>query len=165
MSELEKAVDAIINARKIQFYGVGASGYTALDAKYKFMRLGLNVDANLDAHIQAISAVSLTDKDVAVGISFSGSTKDTVETCRLAKEAGAKVIAITNYARSPITSVADIVLLTSAKETPLRSGALTSKIAQLHILDLLYTAVAVKLKDRAVQELNKTAKAVLKKLY
>jgi len=165
MSELEKAVDAIINARKIQFYGVGASGYTALDAKYKFMRLGLNVDANLDAHIQAISAVSLTDKDVAVGISFSGSTKDTVETCRLAKEAGAKVIAITNYARSPITSVADIVLLTSAKETPLRSGALTSKIAQLHILDILYTAVAVKLKDKAVKELNKTAKAVLEKLY
>ncbi|MEQ2129734.1 MurR/RpiR family transcriptional regulator [Caldanaerobacter subterraneus KAk] len=165
ISELEKAVDAIINARKIQFYGVGASGYTALDAKYKFMRLGLNVDANLDAHIQAISAVSLTDKDVAVGISFSGSTKDTVETCRLAKEAGAKVIAITNYARSPITSVADIVLLTSAKETPLRSGALTSKIAQLHILDILYTAVAVRLKDKAVQELNKTAKAVLEKLY
>lgn len=165
MSELEKAVDAIINARKIQFYGVGASGYTALDAKYKFMRLGLNVDANLDAHIQAISAVSLTDKDVAVGISFSGSTKDTVETCRLAKEAGAKVIAITNYARSPITSVADIVLLTSAKETPLRSSALTSKIAQLHVLDILYTAVAVRLKDKAVQELNKTAKAVSEKLY
>lgn len=165
MSELEKAVDAIVNARKIQFYGVGAFGYTALDAKYKFMRLGLNVDANLDAHIQAISAVSLTDKDVAVGISFSGSTKDTVETCRLAKEAGAKVITITNYARSPITSVADIVLLTSAKETPLRSGALTSKIAQIHVLDILYTAVAVRLKDKAVQELNKTAKAVSEKLY
>ncbi|HEY8362173.1 MAG TPA: MurR/RpiR family transcriptional regulator [Tissierellaceae bacterium] len=165
MGELEKAVDAMVNARKIQFYGVGASGYTALDAKYKFMRLGLNVDANLDAHIQAISAVNLTCEDVAVGISFSGSTKDTVETCRLAKEAGAKVICITNYARSPITSVADIVLLTSAKETPLRSGALTSKIAQLHILDILYTAVAVKLKDKAIQELNKTAKAVLEKLY
>jgi len=165
LSELEKAVDAIINARKIQFYGVGASGYTALDAKYKFMRLGLNVDANLDAHIQAISAVSLTEKDVAVGISFSGSTKDTVETCKLAKEAGAKVIAITNYARSPITSVADIVLLTSAKETPLRSGALTSKIAQLHILDILYTAVAVRLKDQTVNMLSKTAKAVLEKLY
>nr|WP_222927628.1 MurR/RpiR family transcriptional regulator [Biomaibacter acetigenes] len=165
MDALEKAVDLIINADKIEFFGVGASGYTALDAKYKFLRLGLKVDANLDAHIQAISAVNLGERDVAVGISFSGSTKDTVETCRLAKNSGAKVICITNYARSPITSVADIVLLTAAKETPLRSGALTSKIAQLHLLDILYTAVAIKMRDKALQGLNKTAKAVLDKLY
>ncbi|MGB9662002.1 MAG: MurR/RpiR family transcriptional regulator [Moorellaceae bacterium] len=165
LKELERAVEAIVNANRIEFYGVGASGYTALDAKYKFLRLGLNVDAMLDAHIQAISAVNLSDKDVAVGISFSGSTKDTVETCRLAKNAGAKVICITNYARSPITSVADIVLLTSVRETPLRSGALTSKIAQLHVLDLLYTTVALRLKDKAVQSLNRTAKAVLEKLF
>lgn len=163
--ELKKAVEAIVNARKIEFFGVGASGYTALDAKYKFMRLGLNIDANLDAHIQAISAVNLNHEDVAVGISFSGSTKDTVATCNLAKKSGATVICITNYARSPITSEADIVLLTSAKETPLRSGALTSKIAQLHIMDILYTAVAVKLKDKALNNLNSTAKAVLEKLY
>ncbi|SNX54584.1 MurR/RpiR family transcriptional regulator [Thermoanaerobacterium sp. RBIITD] len=165
ISELERAVEEITKANKIEIYGVGASGYTALDAKYKFMRLGLNVDANLDAHIQAISAVNLNENDVAIGISFSGSTKDTVETCRLAKESGAKIICITNYARSPITAVADIILLTSAKETPLRSGALTSKIAQLHILDILYTCVAIKMKDKAVQGLNKTAKAVLDKLY
>lgn len=165
LKELERAVEAIVNANRIEFYGVGASGYTALDAKYKFLRLGLNVDAMLDAHIQAISAVNLSDQDVAVGISFSGSTKDTVETCRLAKNAGAKVICITNYARSPITSVADIVLLTSVRETPLRSGALTSKIAQLHVLDLLYTTVALRLKDKAVQSLNRTAKAVLEKLF
>ncbi|MFO7154053.1 MAG: MurR/RpiR family transcriptional regulator [Caldicoprobacter oshimai] len=165
LEEVERAVDAIVKARKIDFYGVGASGYTALDAKYKFMRLGLNVDANLDAHIQAISAANLKEGDVAVGISFSGSTKDTVATCQLAKKSGATVICITNYARSPITTVADIVLLTSAKETPLRSGALTSKIAQLHVLDILYTAVAIRLKDKAVQALDKTAKAVLDKLY
>lgn len=165
LNELERAVDAILKANKIEIFGVGASGYTALDAKYKFMRLGLNVNANLDPHIQAISAVGLHDGDVAIGISFSGSTKDTVETCRLAKEAGAKIICITNYARSPITSNADIVLLTSARETPLRSGALTSKIAQLHLLDILYTAVAIRLKDKAVQNINKTAKAVLDKLY
>lgn len=163
--ELKDATNALVNAKKIHFFGVGASGYTALDAKYKFMRLGLDVDANLDAHIQAISAASLGKDDVAVGISFSGSTKDTVATCRLARQSGATVICITNFARSPITSEADIVLLTSAKETPLRSGALTSKIAQLHILDILYTAVAVKLKDKALNNLNRTAKAVLEKLF
>jgi len=165
LKEIERAVDTIVNAQRIDFYGVGASGYTALDAKYKFMRLGLNVHADLDPHIQAISAANLKEGDVGIGISFSGSTKDTVATCRLAKKSGATVICITNYARSPITTVADIVLLTSAKETPLRSGALTSKIAQLHVLDILYTAVAIRLKDKAVQALDKTAKAVLDKLY
>lgn len=165
LSELEKAINAILNANKIEIFGVGASGYTALDAKYKFMRLGLNVSANLDPHIQAISAVNLREGDIAIGISFSGSTKDTVETCKLAKKCGAKIICITNYARSPITANADIVLLTSAKETPLRSGALTSKIAQLHLLDILYTAVAIRLKDKAIQNIDKTAKAVLDKLY
>lgn len=165
LDEVEKAVEAIVNAKKIDFYGVGASGYTALDAKYKFMRLGLNVDANLDTHIQAISASNLSKEDVAVAISFSGSTKDTVTTYQIAKRSGAKAICITNFARSPITKVADIVLLTSAKETPLRSGALTSKIAQLHVLDILYTAVAIRLRDKAVQALDKTAKVVLDKLY
>lgn len=163
--EVERTVEAILKARRIEFYGVGASGYTALDAKYKFMRLGLQVDANLDVHIQAISAANLKKGDVAVGISYSGSTKDTVETCRIARNAGAAVISITNFAKSPITSLSDHVLLTSAKETPLRSGALTSKIAQLHVLDILYTAVAIRLKDEALASLGRTANAVLDKLY
>lgn len=165
LEALDQAIRAIARARRIEFYGVGASGFTALDAKYKFMRLGMNVDANLDVHIQAISAANLQPGDVAVGISYSGSNKDTVATCRIAKQAGATVVSITNYAKSPITSVSDIVLLTSAKETPLRSGALTSKIAQLHVLDILYTAVAIQLKERSLASLNRTAHAVLDKLY
>ncbi|GKX29951.1 RpiR family transcriptional regulator [Vallitalea longa] len=165
LDELEKAVELVKDANKIVFFGVGASAYVALDANYKFMRLGLNTSVNLDPHIQAISTVNLGKNDVAIGISFSGSTKDTVETCTLAKKTGCKIISITNYARSPITAVSDIVLLTSAKETPLRSGALTSKIAQLHTLDILYTSVAIKMKDKGVKSLDKTAKAVLEKMY
>jgi DNA-binding MurR/RpiR family transcriptional regulator len=83
----------------------------------------------------------------------------------LAKKAGAFTIAITNYEKSPITKYADAVLLNSAEETPLRSGALTSKIAQLQVLDILYTAVALKMEDKAFKILDKTAEAVLSKLY
>ncbi|PTQ57376.1 MAG: Sialic acid utilization regulator, RpiR family [Candidatus Carbobacillus altaicus] len=162
---LENVIQLIIDARRVDFYGVGASGFTALDAKYKFMRLGLQVDANLDPHIQAISAANLGPGDVAIGISYSGSNKDTIATCQTAKQSGATVISITNYAQSPITKVSDYVLLTSAKETPLRSGALTSKIAQLHVLDILYTATAIRLKEKALASLNRTANAVLDKLY
>jgi DNA-binding MurR/RpiR family transcriptional regulator len=165
VKELAKAVEAILKANKVDIYGVGASAFTAGDTKYKLMRIGIPCEYFGDPHMQAMSAVNLTPKSAAVGISFSGSTKDTVDSLELAKESGAFTIAITNYEKSPITKVADAVLLTSAIETPLRSGALTSKIAQLHVLDILYTAIAVKKKQGAYSVLNKTAEAVLNKLY
>lgn len=164
-AQLENAVKAIINASKVDIYGVGASAFTAGDAKYKFMRIGINCEYFSDTHMQCMSAVNLDKTCVAIGISFSGSTKDTVDSLTLAKEAKAYTIAITNYAKSPITKVADAVLLTSAVETPIRSGALTSKIAQLHVLDILYTTIAFKMNGEAYEVLNKTAEAVLPKLY
>lgn len=164
-SQLEKAIDQILRADRVDIYGVGASAFTAGDAKYKFLRIGINAEAISDPHIQSMSAVNLTNRSAAIGISFSGSTRDTVDSLTLAKRAGAFTIAMTNYERSPITKVADAVLLTSAKETPLRSGALTSKIAQLHVLDILYTALAIKKREKTYEMLNKTAEAVLKKMY
>ena len=165
LENLSKAIDLIVNARKVEFYGVGASGITALDAKYKFLRIGILCDAFVDPHLQAMSAACLTEKDVAVGISHSGATKDTVDSLRVAKSSGAKTICITNFSRSPITEVADVVLLTSSPEAPLTSGAIRSKIAQLHVLDLLFTGVAMKIAKKAGEYTEKTAKAVLEKLY
>lgn len=163
--EVNKAVCAILSADKVDIYGVGASAFTAGDAKYKFMRIGIKCESFSDPHMQSMSAVQLNNKSVAIGISFSGSTKDTTDSLTLAKKSGAFTIAITNYAKSPITKVADSILLTSATETPLRSGALTSKIAQLHVLDILYTALTLKENKKAYDYLNKTAEAVLPKLY
>jgi DNA-binding MurR/RpiR family transcriptional regulator len=162
---LQRAVQAIMDSDKVDIYGVGASAFTAGDAKYKFMRIGIKCEFFGDPHLQCMSAVNLTEKSVAIGISFSGSTRDTVDSLSLARKAGAFTIAITNYEKSPITKYADAVLLTSAEETPLRSGALTSKIAQLQVLDILYTAVALRMEDKAYKLLDKTAEAVLNKLY
>lgn len=165
LDELKRAIDTICRARKIEFYGVGASGVTGWDAKYKFMRIGKEVDCYSDAHLQAMSASTLTEDDVAVGISHSGSTKDVVDSCRIAKDAGATVICITGYGSSPITRVADIKLLTATKDGPLSSGALRYKVAQLYILDLLFTGVALKQHNRTIEYTKKTAKAVINKLY
>jgi RpiR family transcriptional regulator, carbohydrate utilization regulator len=164
-TRLQKSVDAILSADKVDIYGVGASAFTAGDAKYKFMRIGINCECVSDPHFQCMSAVNLTSKSVAIGISFSGSTKDTIDSLSIAKKTGAFTIAITNYEKSPITKYADAVLLSSAEETPLRSGALTSKIAQLQILDILYTAVAIRMEETAYKNLNKTGEAVLSKMY
>ncbi len=165
LAELKKAIDVIVKARKIEFYGVGASGITGFDAKYKFLRIGKIVDSYSDAHLQAMSAATLSTDDVVVGISHSGSTKDVVDSCQIAKKAGATVICITGHNRSPITQVADIKLLSATKERPLASGALRSKIAQLHVLDLIFTGVAIQMKDQMIEYTEKTAKAVIDKLY
>jgi len=112
-----------------------------------------------------MKATLLTPKDVAIGISFSGSTKDTVEVLALAKKTGAKTICITHYARSPITKYADIVLLNGSKEDPLQGGAITSKISQLLVLDILYNNIFLKIKDSAIKNKEKTSKAVMGKLF
>ena len=163
--ELKKAVDVLINANHIEIYGVGASGYSALAAGFELKRLGLYVNAYIDPHIQAMSASLLTEKDAVIGISHTGSTRDTIDSLKVAKKAGASIICITNHSKSPITRYADIMLLTSVVETPLRSGALTSRMAQLHVIDLLHTSIALQIKEKAFQNINKTAEAVLNKLY
>ncbi|GKS09922.1 MurR/RpiR family transcriptional regulator [Paenibacillus chitinolyticus] len=165
VQELQQAIDAILAARKILFFGVGSSGITAQDAKYRFMRLGFNVDAGSDGHIIAMNASLVEKGDVVVGISSSGSTKDLVDAVRLAKQKGAYIICLTNHARSPIANQSDVVLLATAKETPLQGGAFSSKLAQIHLLDILSTAVAMQMKDQTYRALEHTAKSVLDKLY
>lgn len=165
LEALQEAIDVIVKARKLEFYGVGASGITGYDAKYKFLRIGIDVDCYTDAHLQAMSAATLSEEDVVVGVSHSGSTKDVVDSCTVAHEAGATVICITGHNRSPITKVADIKLLTATREMPLSSGALRSKIAQLQVLDMLYTGVSLQIQDQTMEYTEKTAKAVLDKLY
>lgn len=165
LEELEAAVDAIVHARRVEFYGVGASGFTAGDAKYKFMRIGIQCEAIVDPHLQAMSAALLTSADVALGISYSGSTRDVADSLKKAKDSGAVTICLTSHLHSPITEVAAIKLLCAAKDTPLGSGAVRSKIAQLHVLDLLYMGVVMRMYDRALAATQRTAEAVLDKLY
>jgi len=165
LNQLKKAIDALLIADKIYFFGVGASGITGHDAKYKFMRIGKNVDCYTDTHLQAMSASTLKKKNTVVGISHTGSTKDVVDSCRIASESGATVICITAHKRSPITKVSDIKLLIAARELPMGSGALRSKIAQLHILDILFTGVALKQNQKTIKYIEKTARSVLDKLY
>lgn len=153
---LEAAVDAIGKARDIQFYGLGASGIVALDAEQKFSRIGLRANAFVDAHMQVTRAVLLRPGDVVVGLSYSGETREIVEALQAAKYAGALTIAITNYSSSTVAQNADLVLLTSSQENLFRSGAISSRIAQLSIIDTLFIAVALIDHDRSQDAIEKT---------
>ena len=162
---IRRAARAIAKARRIDIYGVGYSHFTAQDAKLKLVRFGLMADALGDPHLQVMSAVSLRPGDVAIGISHSGSTKDIVDSLGPARKAGATTIAITNYSPSPITRVADVVLLTASSESPLGGEVLTSRITQLCVIDVLSAAIAVTLGERCLDLIKKTSQAVRKKRY
>jgi len=162
---VEVAAKALAGARRIDIYGVGYSSLTALDAKLKFARLGLVADSYGDAHLQAMAAALLGRGDVAIGISHSGSTKDVVDALAGARKSGATTISITNFSPSPITRSSDVVLLTASPESPLGGEVLTSRIAQLCVIDVLSVALAVVLGESCLELIKKTSEAVKKKRY
>ncbi|HLS91542.1 MAG TPA: MurR/RpiR family transcriptional regulator [Limnochordia bacterium] len=155
-TELERAVEALCAAPVIHIYGVGASGFVALDAEHKFLRINRRCHAFIDNHVQRAMATLLGPGDVAIGISNSGFTQDIVSALRIAREAGATTICITNHFDSPITQVSDIRLFTAAQEPAFRSGAIASRVAQLSIIDVLFIGVAQRDYDRTVEYLEKT---------
>jgi DNA-binding MurR/RpiR family transcriptional regulator len=151
-----RAVELIGSADRVEIYGIGSSAPIAEDAYYRMLRIGINAKAVTDSHIQAISA-SLTNPDVAViTISHSGSTQETVTATRLAKEAGARTICITNFGKSPIQSFADVVLYTMARETAFRTEAMASRIAQLCIVDALIACLSIANYEAAVETIRST---------
>lgn len=102
---------------------------------------------------------------MALDISHSGSSKDVVDALQLARQSGAITICLTHHTKSPITKVADIKLYTAARETALRSDAMTSRIAQLSILDVLYVGVALKRYEASLQSIERTKEALVEKKY
>lgn len=153
---MRRAKELILAAERIEVYGIGSAKTIAEDAQYRMKRIGLNCVLEVDSHKQAISA-ALTNSRVAVlTVSHSGSTHETVTATKLAKEAGAKTICITNFGKSPIQKYADVVLETMAKETKFRTEAMTSRIAQLAIVDALIANLALASYDRAVKTIKQT---------
>ncbi|MEH6957110.1 MurR/RpiR family transcriptional regulator [Neobacillus drentensis] len=161
--ELKKAVDAISNARIIEFYGTGGSGIVALDAHHKLLKLGIKSFAHNDTVLQAMSASVLTNQDVVIGISHTGSNTDILDALKLAKEEGATIICITNSSKSPLTKISDIVLQAASKETLFRTDDISSRIAQLTIIDILVAAVANQQYDLYYGNLQKTRKSTIDK--
>jgi RpiR family transcriptional regulator, carbohydrate utilization regulator len=162
---IQQAVDIILKADRVEFYGIGSSAPVAVDAYYRMRRIGINCVVTVDSHMQAVSA-ALTDEKVAVvTISHSGSTRETVDATRLAKEAGAKTICITSYGKSPIQAYADVVLFTLASETMFRTDAMASRIAELTIVDALYVCVALANVERSLSSLSYTTEALSLKRF
>jgi DNA-binding MurR/RpiR family transcriptional regulator len=153
---VERAVEVLGQASRIEFYGIGTAAPVAEDAAYRFLRLGLPTKCVTDSHGQAVSA-AFTGKGVAtVTISHSGRTVETLTSTRLAKETGAKTICITNYGKSPLQKHCDIVLFTAAQEAKYRMEAMSSRIAQFVIVDILFAGVAARRWSKSIAAIQKS---------
>jgi len=165
LTAMEQAVTALRGARRVEIYGIGSAAPIAEDAHYRMLRIGIDCRVAVDSHVQAISA-SLAGPDVAtLTVSHSGSTKETVLATQLAREAGATTIVITNYGKSPIQAFADVVLHTVARETRFRTEAMTSRIAQLAIVDALIACLAIDRYETSIATIQKTFDVLSAKRY
>ena len=157
---LKAAADAVARATRVDVYGIGASAIVGTDLQQKLHRIGVISFAWNDPHIALTSATLLTRQDVAIGISHSGATAETIESLAVAHRRGATTVALTNFPLSPLALAADIVLTTAARETSLRSGATASRIAALTVVDCLYIAVAQRDLPRARKAVVDSRRAV-----
>jgi DNA-binding MurR/RpiR family transcriptional regulator len=160
---LSAAVEALQKADKIHFFGVGASGIIAQDAHQKFLRMNKAVSSFTDIHNAGLYIANVTKNDVVFGISFSGETYETIKIMELAKQKGATTISLTRYGNSSVAVIADIQLFISASRevpAPFRSGATSSRLAQLHMIDILFVSVVTDQYDIASDYLKEITKAM-----
>lgn len=162
---LDLACKKISEANKIVIFGLGNSASIATDAAHKFLRAGLNSVAYSDNHMQVIAASHLTENDIAIGISHSGSSKDIVDALKISKEHGATTISITNVGKSSLLKYTDIPLFTSADETEYSILALNSRIVQLAIIDSIYHYIVLNHSQKALESIKETEHSLLSKKY
>ncbi|MCR8724679.1 MurR/RpiR family transcriptional regulator [Frigidibacter sp. ROC022] len=162
---LTLAVDFLRRADRVEVYGVGSSAPVAEDLAYRLLQLGKNCKPVTDSHVQAVSA-SMTGPDVAiVTVSHSGSTSATVYSTRLAHEAGAKIIGITRLGKTPLARYCDTVLNTVANETRYRPEAMSSRMAQLGIIDALVSCYALSNAAKSIEKLQLSAHVLSEKRF
>ena len=139
---MEKAAKAIMKAHSVKLFGVSASALVAEDFYYKLLRIGKNACFSKDSHVQLTYAANISPADAAVIISHSGATAEIIEILDAVKKRGAVGIAVTRFSKKNYLNNADIILYSSAPEIYRRSGAMSSRIAQLTVIDVLFSTIA-----------------------
>jgi len=162
---ISQAVALICASKHIAIFGLGNSDSIAIDAMHKFMRLGIDAYAYTDSHMQMIRSSYLGTGDLVFAISHSGSSKDVVDAAAMAKRNGANVISLTNMGKTPLGDIADVQLTTASKESMYRIVAIASRVAQMAIIDTIYTIIAVRRKNESVETFRVIEKALESKKY
>lgn len=134
---LQLAVEALHQANTIQIYGVAASAITGEYLHYRLLRLGKSAQLFGDMHRAAMNASTLKEDDLVIAISASGSTKDVMHVVKVAKKQNARVLMLSNTLRSPMGSLADMLLVAARPEGPFNAGALSGKVGAMLLVEVL----------------------------
>ena len=162
---VERVVSMMEQAKRIYFFGIGDSLLMAEEARNKFLRVTGKVACLGDPHLQSMAAALLTEAELVVIFSYSGATKDNIHVAKEAKKAGAKIVCITHFMKSPLTAYSDVVLLCGAKESPLEGGSMAVKMGQLFLIELLFQEYYQRNRKLSEENRKKTTKSVVEKLY
>ena len=160
---VDRAAKILLGARRVDIYGAGGGAIAALDLQYKLMRLGVRAVPHTDAEMQVVSATLLTPTDVAVAISHSGESQDVARALVVAGKAGAQTIAITNHPGSPLAMAAHISLHTAAQESLAYGYPLGARVAQVGLIDVLYSYMALMRRTEVDQNHARIAAALQKR--
>ncbi|WP_059104541.1 MurR/RpiR family transcriptional regulator [Shouchella shacheensis] len=163
----EKVIEAcqlIEAAARIEIYGIGSSGLSAQELKFRLMRMGMRVDCHVDSHTMLMNASLLGPDDVVIAISNSGHTQDIIDAAQLAKQNNAQLLLITNHEHTPLSDLADLLLLSYSPKPFYSKGFLNAQLSIFHMLDLL-SMVLLKNNEREASRM-KTLEALnqLKKI-
>lgn len=140
---LDRTVNLLVNARRILFVAVGTSAPLASDIAYRLTSIGLPSVFPADVHMQHVTANTLGPDDVCFAISHTGSTTETIAAMRTAAATGASTVALTSFARSPLTEFVDQLLVAGSRETSFRIESMSSRIVHLTVLDALFVLITL----------------------
>ena len=165
MPVLEAAIEALCQAEQIELFASGNSIPLAMDLNFRLTKIGLRSRFAIDPTIQEMYASLTTANDVAVGISLTGSSIDTVYALELAKKRGARTICITNHSDSPLTRHGDFCLFTSTRVSHFREEEMASNLATLALTEALYVGICVRRSDASAQAVSQTMRATRHRKY
>ncbi len=164
-ASLERAATRILLSRRVDLYGVGASGVVARDLYQKLLRVGIECSFDPDGRMQITSACNLDENDAVIAISYSGETKVVNAAVEEAKNSGATAISMTRFSQNSLADLSDINLFVPSMEPLIREGAVSSRIAQFVVGDILFSAIASRQTGNLLKKLTRTRDALRERGY
>lgn len=160
LDSVAQASRMLHSARRVMCMGQGGSLLIANEAAHLFSTVSNKFTAVADSHLQAIAATTMDPEDVILFFSYSGSTQEMMETLKLARAQQGQVILVTRFPRSPGAELSDVVLQCGANENALQSGSVAARIAQMYLLDILFSEFSRKDLEQCLQIRGRIADAL-----
>ncbi len=146
--KIRLAADLLLQADNVYCMGQGSSLVLAEEAYSLFLTVSPKVHVVVDSHLQIFHTALMSERDVILYFSYSGATRDLIELEQTAAERGVKIILVSRFPKSPGAELATVVLKCGSNESPLRSGSVAARMAQLFVIDMLYTEVSRRSRER-----------------